>query len=133
VSAAFDPRIVLAIAVGGGLGSVLRYVVAVFVTAQTGAGFPWGTLLINVSGSLIIGVIAELTQTRVFAMPNVMRLFWMVGVLGGYTTFSTFSLDAVTLAGDRAPWIALGYVCASVVLGVLAATAGIAAVRALHA
>lgn len=133
MSAAFDLRVLFAIALGGGIGSVLRYVVAVVVTAQTGPGFPWGTLVINVTGSLIIGVIAEVAQTRAIAMPNVVRLFWMVGVLGGYTTFSTFSLDGVTLIADRAPWLALSYLCASVILGVLAAMAGVAAVRMLHA
>jgi fluoride exporter len=131
MSAALDPRVLLAIAVGGGLGSVLRYLVAFFVTAQAGPGFPWGTLLINITGSLLIGVISEITQTRAVGAPNLVRLFWMVGVLGGYTTFSTFSLDAVTLIGDRVPWLALAYLCANVILGVIAAFIGIAAVRAV--
>lgn len=132
MSAALDIRVLLAIAVGGGLGSVLRYVVAVLVTTQAGPGFPWATLLINVTGSLAIGAIAELTQTRGIAASNAVRLFWMVGVLGGYTTFSTFSLDAVRLAADRAPLLAISYVCASALLGITAAVAGMALVRMLH-
>lgn len=132
MSAAFDIRVLLAIAVGGGLGSVLRYVVAVLITTQTGPGFPWATMLINVTGSLLIGIIAELTQTRGVAASNVVRLFWMVGVLGGYTTFSTFSLDTLTLAADRAPLLAFSYACASVILGVTGAIGGMALVRMLH-
>jgi fluoride exporter len=132
MSAALDIRVLLAIAVGGGLGSILRYIVAVLVTARTGTGFPWSTLLINITGSLLIGAIAELTQTRVVAVPNFVRLFWMVGVLGGYTTFSTFSLDAVTLVTDRAPLLALSYVVASVALGIFAAVAGVGIVRMLN-
>lgn len=132
MSAAFDLRALLAIALGGGLGSVVRYSVTVLLTARTGPGFPYATLLINVTGSLLIGVIFELFQTRAVAMPNVMRLFWMVGVLGGYTTFSSFSLDIVNLTGDRAPWLALLYAGASVVLGFLAANLGIAAVRSVQ-
>lgn len=133
MSAALDIRVLLTIAAGGGLGSVLRYVVAIFVTTQTGAGFPWATLLINVTGSFAIGVIAELTQTRGIAASNLVRLFWMVGVLGGYTTFSTFSLDSVTLAtADRAPLLAFSYVCASVILGVAAAMGGVLLIRALQ-
>lgn len=130
MSAAFDPRVLLTILAGGGLGSVARYMVAVLMTARFGPGFPYGTLLINVTGSLLIGVISELSQTREIAMPNLVRLFWMVGVLGGFTTFSTFSLDTTTLVGDRAPLLGLLYVLASVGLGVLAAYLGIAAVRA---
>jgi fluoride exporter len=131
MSAALDPRVLLAIAVGGGLGSMLRYVIGVLVAAQVGAGFPWGTLLINITGSLAIGVVSEITRTASVAMPNYARLFWMVGVLGGYTTFSTFSLDAVTLFGERAPWLAVGYLGASVILGVVAAFIGMMAVRAV--
>ncbi len=130
MSAAFDLRTLLAILVGGGLGSVARYTVAVFVTARVGPGFPWATLLINVTGSLLIGIIAELSVTRAIAMPNVMRVFWMIGFLGGYTTFSTFSLDIVTLmGGDRTALLGLAYAVASVALGVLAAFGGMVLVR----
>lgn len=132
MSAALDLRALLAIALGGGLGSVVRYTVAVLLTARIGPGFPYATLLINVTGSLLIGIIFELSQTRVIGMPNIMRLFWMVGVLGGYTTFSTFSLDIVTLSSDRTIMLALLYAAGSVVLGVIAAGLGIAAVRAVQ-
>jgi fluoride exporter len=131
LSSAFDLRALLAIAFGGGIGSVLRYMVAILVTTRTGPGFPWSTLVINVTGSVLIGIIAEITQTRAVAASNIERLFWMVGVLGGYTTFSTFSLDVVTLGGDRAALLAVAYAVGSVILGVLGAAAGIVAVRAI--
>ncbi|HEV7178960.1 MAG TPA: CrcB family protein, partial [Candidatus Baltobacteraceae bacterium] len=93
MTAAFDWRALAAILAGGGIGSVLRYIVFVVVTQRVGPGFPWSTMLINVTGSLIIGIVFELSQTRAIGMPHLMRLFLMTGVLGGYTTFSTFSLD----------------------------------------
>lgn len=127
----FDLRALLAIAVGGGIGSVLRYVVTLLVTQRAGPGFPWATLAINVAGSLAIGIIAELSVTRALGIGPVARLFLMTGILGGFTTFSTFSLDIVTLAGERAALLACAYAGGSVVLGFAAAFAGIVLVRAL--
>jgi len=120
---------VLTVALGGGLGAAARYVVNYLIVQRLGPGFPFGTLLINVTGSLLIGIIAELAATRSFGMPSSARLFLAVGVLGGYTTFSTFALDTVTLVGDRALGIATMYALGSVALGVLAAFAGQVLVR----
>ncbi|MHB8147724.1 MAG: fluoride efflux transporter CrcB [Vulcanimicrobiaceae bacterium] len=128
----FDWQTLAAIAVGGGFGSVLRYVVGFAVTQRLGPGFPWGTLLINLTGSLIIGLVAELTQTRSFGISPLLRIFLMVGVLGGYTTFSTYSLDMVTLVGDRVVSLALLYGLGSMACGFAAALAGIALGRALQ-
>ncbi len=126
-----DVRTLLTVALGGGLGSVLRYVVGFAFAQRFGAGFPWGTLFINVTGSLVIGIVAELAQTRALGIGPQARLFLAVGVLGGYTTFSTFSFDAVTLINDRAAALALAYAGTSVVLGLAAAFAGAALVRNL--
>lgn len=126
----FEWRAVLAIAIGGGIGSVMRYVVTVLVTQRLGPGFPWATLAINVVGSLVIGIVAELSLARSIAISPVTRLFLMTGILGGFTTFSTFSLDMVTLAGERAALLACAYAGGSVVLGFVAAYAGIVLVRA---
>lgn len=120
---------VLTVAFGGGLGAAARYIVNYMVVQRLGPGFPFGTLLINVTGSLLIGIIAELAATRTFGMPSSARLFLAVGVLGGYTTFSTFALDTVTLVGDRAFAMATFYALGSVLLGVLAAFAGQVLVR----
>ncbi len=133
MSAAFDWRIIAAILAGGGIGSVLRYTVTILVTQRVGAGFAWlPTLLINVIGSLVIGAVFEMSQTRAFGISPLMRIFLMTGVLGGFTTFSTFSLDSVTLVSDRALTLAIAYAGGSVVLGFAAAFAGIVAVRSMQ-
>ncbi len=121
-----------AIFVGGGIGSVLRYAVTLGVTQRLGPGFPWATFAINIAGSLIIGMVFELSQTRALGVTPLVRIFLMTGVLGGFTTFSTFSLDMVTLAGERAATLALFYGAGSVIVGFIAAYAGIVAVRAVH-
>jgi CrcB protein len=131
MSGALDWRNLFAILAGGGIGSVLRYIVTVGVTQRFGPGFPWGTFLINVTGSLVIGVVFELSQTRAIGMSSTLRLFLMTGILGGYTTFSTFSLDLLLLFSERAPASAMLYAGASVVLGLAAAFAGVVLVRAL--
>jgi len=122
-------KAILAVALGGAVGSALRYIVNFLVVARFGPGFPLGTLLINMTGSLLIGVVAEIAATSSLGMTPLLRLFLAVGVLGGYTTFSTFALDTVTLVGDRALGIATMYALGSVALGVLAAFAGQVLVR----
>jgi CrcB protein len=126
-----DLRTLAAVAVGGAAGSVARYLVQyAFVTRLGGgAGFPYATLLINVLGSFVIGIVAELAMSR--GLDPLVRTFLMVGILGGFTTFSSFSLEAVSL-GRSGEWIpAIIYVAASVVLGIVAAVGGIAATRAV--
>lgn len=122
---------ICAVLLGGGIGSVIRYVVTFGVSQWLGPGFPWWTFAINVTGSFIIGVVAETIQTRAFGGAPVLRLFLMTGVLGGYTTFSTFSLDTLQLFEDRVALLALAYVVGSVVLGIAAAYGGVAMARAL--
>lgn len=123
----------LAVFAGGGIGSMVRYLLTFVVTQRLGPGFPWATLIINVTGSFIIGVVAEVTQTRAFAGGPLLRVFLMAGVLGGYTTFSTFSFDAVNLLHERAGLLALGYAAGSVVLGIVSAFGGIALARTFSA
>jgi len=132
VSALLNWPALAAIFVGGGIGSVLRYAVTLVVTQRFGPGFPWATFAINITGSLIIGLVFELSQTRALGVTPLVRIFLVTGVLGGYTTFSTFSLDMVTLASERAFNLALLYGAGSVIIGFIAAYAGIVAVRALH-
>ncbi len=115
----------LAVAVGGAIGSVARFWMTGFMTGLTGPRFPWGTLLINVAGSFVIGLVAgiALTPDRVWLHPN-LRIFLMTGICGGFTTFSAFSLQALELlqGGEVAP--AVAYMAASVVLCVLLSWAG---------
>ncbi len=110
------------IAAGGALGAVARFGV-VSGADRLGLAFPWGTLLVNVAGSLLIGILlGALAQHARF--DDVVRPFLVVGVLGAFTTFSAFSMETLLLLAD-ARWLpAIGYVVASVVLCVLAAWAG---------
>jgi CrcB protein len=115
----------IAVAVGGALGSMGRFWLAGAMTVLTGPRFPWGTLLINVLGSFVIGVVAGITLTpaRVGMHPDI-RIFLMTGICGGFTTFSAFSLQTVELLqnGDVVP--AFGYAVGSVVLCVIATYCG---------
>ena len=110
---------ILLVAAGGALGSVLRYWVQLALNA---AWFPWGTLMVNVAGSAVIGVLAGLSV----AGPG--RLLFITGVLGGFTTFSAFSLDAVELY-QRSILLAAAYVAASVSLSILVCAAMYSAVK----
>jgi fluoride exporter len=115
----------IAVAVGGALGSMARFWLAGAMTALTGPRFPWGTLLINVLGSFVIGLVAGITLTpdRVGMHPDI-RIFLMTGVCGGFTTFSAFSLQTLELlqTGDVVP--AFGYAIGSVILCVVATYCG---------
>jgi fluoride exporter len=121
------------VGIGGALGSMLRYAIAILSIERIGPGFPWHTAAINIVGSLLIGIVATYSQSSIGLSPYV-SAFAMVGVLGGFTTFSTFSYDTVTLLSDGVPTIALAYACGSVILGVLGVMAGMGLARvALHA
>lgn len=91
----------LLVALGSALGGTARYWLSGLIAQATGGAFPWGTLVINVTGSFVIGLFATLTgpDGRLF-VPGEWRQFFMVGVCGGYTTFSSFSLQTLTLAQD---------------------------------
>ncbi|CZT34999.1 fluoride efflux transporter CrcB [Rhizobium sp. 9140] len=121
---------VLLVAVGGALGSVLRYLCGVASVRLMGAGFPWGTLFVNITGSFLIGVLSEVIARRFGASPE-LRLFLVTGVLGGYTTFSAFSLDAAMLAEQGHFGSAVLYVALSLVLSGLGVFAGLALMRAI--
>jgi CrcB protein len=91
----------LLIAVGGALGSTLRYWLSGLIANWVGQTFPWGTLTINVTGSFAIGLFASLTAPDArYYVPGEWRQFFMVGVCGGYTTFSSFSQQTLNLAQD---------------------------------
>lgn len=114
----------LAIAIGGALGSVLRFALNEAVSARFGRAFPWGTLSINAIGSLLIGLLAILLVERWEVSPAV-RLGLMVGLLGGFTTFSSFSLEVVQLLQTGALLRASLYVAASFTVCIAAAALGI--------
>lgn len=118
----------LAIFVGAGLGGMLRHGVNRALLAYLGPAFPYGTLFVNVIGGLVMGVLAELFLVKGDGSQD-FRLFLITGLLGGFTTFSAFSLDAA-LMWQRSDYIALGmYVSASVLLSIVALFAGMAGAR----
>jgi CrcB protein len=91
----------LFVAVGGAIGSVLRYWLSGLIANMVGQTFPWGTLVINITGSFVIGLFATLSgPDGRMLVPSEWRQFVMVGICGGYTTFSSFSLQTLTLAQD---------------------------------
>jgi CrcB protein len=123
-------KMVLAVAVGGGAGALARYYFAALVGAVMGTAFPWAILVVNVVGCFLMGVVVELTALKLNLSPE-MRAFLTTGVLGGFTTFSAFSLDASLLI-ERGEWGAsLAYILASVLFSIMALFAGLMLVRAL--
>ncbi|WP_165219719.1 fluoride efflux transporter CrcB [Affinirhizobium pseudoryzae] len=121
---------ILIVAVGGAFGSVCRYLTGILMTRLLGLAFPWGTLTVNIVGSFAIGFLTELVARRLNASME-MRLLIVVGFLGGFTTFSSFSLDTMVLFERGATAAALVYVIASVVLSLTAAFAGLSVGRTL--
>jgi CrcB protein len=113
------------VAVGGALGSVLRFFLATFCNVQMASTFPWGIMIVNITGSFAIGLIFSLTEPggRWFASPAT-RDFLMVGICGGYTTFSSFSLNTLNLARDGEWLRAGGNIVGSVVLCLVAVALG---------
>ena len=116
------------IALGGALGSMARYATGIYVGRWLGTGFPWSTLLINILGSFLIGAFAESFALQ-WDTSQSTRAFLIIGICGGYTTFSTFSLDIVTLLNRGEAALALTYVLASVVIGLAGLYAGLQAMR----
>lgn len=113
------------IAVGGAIGTMGRYWINLIFTARFGEAMPWGTIFINISGSLIIGLFAALTETGGrLPVPPEIRNFMLVGLCGGYTTFSSFSLQTLTLIQTGEPGRALANVLISVTACIFAVWLG---------
>ncbi|HMU94264.1 MAG TPA: fluoride efflux transporter CrcB [Anaerolineales bacterium] len=114
----------LLVGFGGFIGSILRYLASGYVQQiSKGMGFPYGTLTVNVVGCFIIGFLAQLAETRgVFTTES--RLFVFVGILGGFTTFSSFGNETFNLARDGQMMGALANIGANVIVGLLAVAAG---------
>ena len=118
-----------AVALGGALGSMARYAVALWIGERAGNGFPWGTFAINLAGSFCIGIVLQLAGSRAPA-DSYLRTFVATGILGGFTTFSAFSFETYALVARGALVAAGGYAAGSVLLGVAAAAAGAFLARA---
>jgi len=120
----------LAIAAGGSVGAVMRFMVSTGVYSWLGRGFPYGTLVVNVVGSLLMGLLYELFLQRLSVSPEV-RAVLLVGFLGAFTTFSTFSIETINLIEQGYLVKAIVNVLASVILCVLAAWIGLQIARQL--
>jgi fluoride exporter len=114
---------------GAGLGGSLRHAVNM-AAARLGLGFPWGTMAVNVAGSFLMGVLTAWFTHRT-GLPQHLRLFLTTGILGGFTTFSAFSLDAALMWQRGALMPLAAYAAGSVLLAVAGLFAGMAAVRLL--
>jgi len=120
---------VLLVAAGGAIGAAARYLAGLWIAARLGASFPWGTFFVNVTGSFLIGIVLVLVEGG--TLPAEARLFLAVGILGGYTTFSSFSYETLQLlnGGDVVP--VLLNVLGQFLIGLLAVYLGVVFARAL--
>ncbi|MFH1808151.1 MAG: fluoride efflux transporter CrcB [Pseudomonadota bacterium] len=123
-------KTLLLVGLGGSVGAVLRYGTSTLVQRFASHGFPLGTLFVNLVGCLIIGALMALVQSRA-GLSTELRLLLVVGLLGSFTTFSTFGHETLTLMQSEQHGLALLNVLASVVVGVLAVWVGHLSLRAL--
>ena len=121
-------QVLLAVAFGGAIGASGRHLVSRAMVHLLGTGFPWGTLLVNVLGSFLMGVLIEAGALKL-NLSNEARALIFVGILGGFTTFSTFALDAVTLYERGSLGLSFLYVLGSVTLAVSGLFAGLISMR----
>ena len=119
----------LLVACGGALGASARHITNLAALRIAGPGFPWGTLAVNIAGSFAMGILVAYLARRTGGTSNEVRLFVATGFLGGFTTFSAFSLDFALMweRGDQS--IGMFYLLASVLLSILALFAGLLLVR----
>lgn len=115
---------------GGFVGAAARYWIGGLVHRHLGASFPLGTLVVNATGCFFIGLLGVLAEERLALSPAA-RVFWMIGVLGGYTTFSSFGYETMALLREGSSALALLNVAAQVVLGLFAVWCGALAARVL--
>ena len=120
----------LYVALGGALGASARHVLSAAMFKLMGPDYPWGTLVANVFGGLLMGVLIGWLAFKVSGGEN-LRLLLGVGVLGGFTTFSSFSLEAVRMIESKAYGLAAGYISVSVILSIAAVFAGLMMARKL--
>ena len=124
-------RNILLVAVGGAAGSVARYLLSKAVQEAAASAFPWGTMTVNIAGCLLIGFIAGLPLGGGEGQWNGLKLALTVGFCGGFTTFSTFMGESLTLAKGGDTLLSAAYIGASVAVGILAAAAGTQLAKAL--
>ena len=117
-------KTILAAAAGGAMGAVGRFLVGKLMLSLMGPGFPWGTLTVNILGSFVMGVIVHMLAVR-YQLPHVWQVFLVTGIMGGFTTFSAFSLELGGMVQQNEMSLAGLYGLGSVFLGVAALYAGL--------
>ncbi len=120
----------IGIAAGGALGALCRYLLGNIITRMMGSNLPWGTFIINIAGCFFMGALMTLIVERQL-LPAAWRLFLCVGLLGGFTTFSSFGYEGLTLLLQGNLAAALGYVGGSIFLGLAAVGVGVLVARAI--
>lgn len=120
---------VLLVAAGGAIGAAARYLVGLWLAARLGPDFPWGTFFVNVTGSFLIGIVLTLVEGG--TLPAGARLFLAVGIMGGYTTFSSYSYEALALITDGEMVKAFVYVFGQLLLGFFGVYLGVVVGRVL--
>lgn len=116
---------ILLVGAGGFLGAISRYLVDGWVAGATGGGFPWGTLVVNLTGSFVLGLLFALSVERGVLSPA-LRAPVLIGFIGAYTTFSTLTLETWRLVEDGSYIAAFGNIGGSMILGLVAVVAGLA-------
>jgi CrcB protein len=122
-------KIILVIGIGSFIGGISRYLLTQFIQNKFLSTYPFGTLCVNIIGCLLIGVVFGLSERGNISME--WRLFLATGILGGFTTFSSFSNETVSLLRDGQYWFAFSYVGASVLIGLIATIIGISLIKFL--
>jgi len=118
------------VVIGAGIGGGLRYVLGYWMAERWGTAFPWHTFVINISGAFLLGLLMALSVDRAL-VPGAMRLFLGVGILGGFTTFSTLSYESVALMEQGMYVQGMANMFGSAVFGIAAAVAGVFVGRAI--
>lgn len=118
------------IAVGGAAGATTRYLVDTWISERAGGAFPWGTLVVNISGSLVLGILFALATER-GVLPATIRAPVLIGFIGAYTTFSTLMLESWRLIESGALGLGLANLVGSTVIGLVAVVAGLTIGRVL--
>ncbi|MGZ4115439.1 MAG: fluoride efflux transporter CrcB [Actinomycetota bacterium] len=123
-------RSIVGVAIAGAAGAVARYGLGGWIAERLPVSFPWDTLVVNVTGSFVLGLLFVLTTER-FAVSPAFRAALTIGFVGAYTTFSTFSLETFRLVEDGAWWLAAANVMSSIVFALAAVAAGVAVGRSI--
>lgn len=121
-------KAILLVGLGGGIGSILRYLTSLLVSKQVSSVFPWGTFAVNIIGCLLAGIILGVLE-RQQVLNSDLKILLITGFCGGYTTFSAFSIENIHLLQNGHPLTALLYILISILLGIIAVWAGMTFIK----